>query len=180
MNRQIRLKDSRCFWEKKNETMSEEDKLRMKPGRPDMEKVSQGKDMFVGYLMNLNIVESGSMDLGGRKKKLAIEAILGLNLYEFERKPKTQQEIIFLELKNTCRKYIEISTGGRGFTSVIFGMGQLSDESIAGKIAEQMSRIVFDAPHSLRMEKEFEPLQRAALEVFREIYPNREHFLKKR
>ena len=98
----------------------------------------------------------------------------------FERKPKTQQEIIFLELKNTCRKYIEISTGGRGFTSVIFGMGQLSDESIAGKIAEQISRIVFDAPHSLRMEKEFEPLQRAALEVFREIYPNREHFLKKR
>lgn len=70
--------------------------------------------------------------------------------------------------------------GGRGFTSVIFGMGQLSDESIAGKIAEQISRIVFDAPHSLRMEKEFEPLQRAALEVFREIYPNREHFLKKR
>ena len=42
-----------------------------------------------------------------------------------------------------------------GFTSVIFGMGQLSDESIAGKIAEQISRIVFDAPHSLRMEKEF-------------------------
>ena len=84
--------------------------------------------MFVGYLMNLKyIVESGSMDLGGIKKKLAIEAILGLNLYEFERKSKTQQEIIFLELKNTCRKYIEISTGGRGFTSVIFGMGQLSD-----------------------------------------------------
>ena len=44
------------------------------------------KDMFVGYLMNLKyIVESGSIDLGGRKKKLAIEAILGLNLYEFER-----------------------------------------------------------------------------------------------
>ena len=54
--------------------------------------------LFVGYLMNLKyIVESGSMDLGGRKKRLAIEAILGLNLYEFERKPKTQQEIIFLE-----------------------------------------------------------------------------------
>ena len=39
--------------------------------------------------------------MGGRKKKLAIEAILGLNLYEFERKPKTQQEIIFLEVKKT-------------------------------------------------------------------------------
>ena len=61
--------------------------------------------------------------MGGRKKKLAIEAILGLNLYEFERKPKTQQEIIFLELKNTCRKYIEISTGGRGFNFCYFWNG---------------------------------------------------------
>jgi len=43
-----------------------------------------------------------------------------------------------------------------------------------------LSRLLFDAPHTLRMEKEFEPLRRAALEAFREIYPNREHFLKKR
>ena len=175
------LKRQQMLLENKNETMSEDDKLRMKLWEARYGKGKPRKDMFVGYLMNLKyIVESGSIDLGGRKKKLAIEAIPGLNLYEFESKPQTQKEIIFLELKNTCRKYIEISTGGRGFTSVIFGMGQLSDESIAGKIAEQISRIVFDAPHSLRMEKEFEPLQRAALEVFREMYPNREHFLKKR
>lgn len=65
--------------------------------------------MFVGYLMNLKyIVESGSMDLGGRKKKLAIEAILGLNLYEFERKPKTQQEIIFLELKTHAENILRL------------------------------------------------------------------------
>ena len=120
------LKRQQMLLENKNETMSEEDKLRMKLWETRYGKGKPRKDMFVGYLMNLKyIVESGSMDLGGRKKKLAIEAILGLNLYEFERKPKTQQEIIFLELKNTCRKYIEISTGGRGFTSVIFGMGQL-------------------------------------------------------
>ena len=86
--------------ENKNETMSEEDKLRMKLWETRYGKGKPRKDMFVGYLMNLKyIVESGSMDLGGRKKKLAIEAILGLNLYEFERKPKTQQEIIFLRVK---------------------------------------------------------------------------------
>ena len=191
------LKRQQMLLENKNETMSEEDKLRMKLWETRYGKGKPRKDMFVGYLMTritrkfklpnvTGYILAGilmgpyCLDMVPVKKKLAIEAILGLNLYEFERKPKTQQEIIFLELKNTCRKYIEISTGGRGFTSVIFGMGQLSDESIAGKIAEQISRIVFDAPHSLRMEKEFEPLQRAALEVFREIYPNREHFLKKR
>ena len=30
------------------------------------------------------------------------------------------------------------------------------------------------------MTREFEPLQRAAAEVFREVYPNREHYLRKR
>ena len=175
------VKRQQLLSENEGETEREEARLRKQLWEARYGKGKPRKDAYVGYLMNLKyIAESGGMDWGGRKKKLAIEAILGLNLYEFERKPKTQQEIIFLELKNTCRKYIEISTGGRGFTSVIFGMGQLSDESIAGKIAEQVSRIVFDAPHSLRMEKEFEPLQRAALEVFREMYPNREHFLKKR
>lgn len=91
------LKRQQMLLENKNETMSEEDKLRMKLWETRYGKGKPRKDMFVGYLMNLKyIVESGSMDLGGRKKKLAIEAILGLNLYEFERKPKTQQEIIFL------------------------------------------------------------------------------------
>ena len=76
--------------------------------------------------------------------------------------------------------YFAFARGNYGFTSVLFGMGQLSEESVAGKIAEQLSRLLFDAPHILRMEKEFEPLRKAALEAFREIYPNREHFLKKR
>ncbi len=103
--------------------------------------------------------------------------IHGLKLFQFEQ--KKEQEIIRLELKNTCRTYIDVSTGGHGFTAVLFGIGQLSEESIAGKIAEQLIRMVFDAPHILRMEKEFEPLQKAAVETFCENYPNHEHFLKK-
>ena len=95
------LKRQQMLLENKNETMSEDDKLRMKLWEARYGKGKPRKDMFVGYLMNLKyIVESGSIDLGGRKKKLAIEAILGLNLYEFESKPQTQKEIIFLELKN--------------------------------------------------------------------------------
>ena len=175
------LKRQQMLLENKNETISEEDKLRMKLWETRYGKGKPRKDMFVGYLMNLKyIVESGSMDLGGRKKKLAMEAVHGLKLFQFEQKTEMEQELIYQELKNTCRTYIEVSTGGRGFTSVLFGMGQLSEESVAGKIAEQLSRLLFDAPHILRMEKEFEPLRKAALEAFREIYPNREHFLKKR
>ena len=164
-----------------NVTEKEADQLRKQLFEARYGKGKPRKDAFMGCLMNLKyIAESGGMDFGGRKKKLAVEVIHGLGLFEFERKTETEQELIRLELKNACRTYIEVSTSGRGFTSVIFGMGQLSDEGIAGKIAEQLSRLAFDAPHILRMEKEFEPLQRAAVEAFREIYPDREHFLKKR
>ena len=131
--------------------------------------------------MNLKyIADSDRLDPGGRKKKLAIEALMGLRLYEFEKKSELEQGIIVSELKNTCKRYMDISAGGRGFTSVIFGMGQLSEESIAGKLAEQVSKFAYEAPHILRMDKEFEPLQRAAVEVFCELYPNRVHFLRKR
>ena len=42
-------------------------------------------------------------------------------------------------------------------------MGQLSEEGIAKKIAEQISVIAFKAPRLLRMEKEFTLLREAAL-----------------
>ena len=58
-------------------------------------------------------------------------------------------------------------------------LGQLSDEGIAKKIAEQISNIAFLTPHMFRMDKEFKILQAAALEAYREEYPHREHFLKK-
>ena len=58
-------------------------------------------------------------------------------------------------------------------------MGQLSDESVAKKIADQISTIVFATPHMLHMDKEFAVFRQAALEAFRQEFPNREHFLKK-
>ena len=89
------------------------------------------------------------------------------------------QELLLQELKNAFLKLIDVSRKGRGFTSIVFGMGQLSEESVAKKIADQISMIAFAAPHMLHMDKEFELLQKAALAAFRQEYPQREHFLKK-
>ena len=90
-----------------------------------------------------------------------------------------EQELLLQELKNAFLKLIDVSRKGRGFTSIVFGMGQLSEESVAKKIADQISMIAFAAPHMLHMDKEFELLQKAALAAFRQEYPQREHFLKK-
>ena len=111
------------------------------------------KDEFVKCLMELKYLAEGtSLDLGGDRKN---------------------------ELYNVFLKFIQVSRGGRGFTSLVFGMGQLSEEGIAKKIAEQISVIAFKAPRLLHMEKEFTLLREAALRAYRQEYPNREHFLNK-
>ena len=138
------------------------------------------KDAFIGCLMQLKYLsESGSVDIRGKKRQEAAKVVASLGLSDADRRSEEEQEILQAELKNVFLKYIEVSRGGRGFTSVIFGMGQLSDESVAKKIASQISAIAFAAPHMLRMDKEFALLQKAALAAFRQEYPNREHFLKK-
>lgn len=137
-------------------------------------------DAFVGCLMELKYIsEGGSVDIGGQKKKQAVEIISKLCLFDADRRSAEEQEILLYELKNVFHKFIEVSRGGRGFTSIAFGMGQLSDEGVAKKIADQISSIAFDAPHMLHMDKEFAILQSAALAAFRQEYPNREHFLRK-
>ena len=49
----------------------------------------------------------------GRQKEKAceLEAVHGLKLFQFEQKTEMEQELIYQELKNTCRTYIEVSTG---------------------------------------------------------------------
>ena len=119
------------------------------------------------------------MSLGAQKRKQAAEVLTGLFLGSYDNLDIEKQEMVFYELKNAFLKLIGVSKNGRGFTSVVFGMGQLSDESVAKKIADQISTIAFATPHMLHMDKEFAVFQQAALEAFRQEFPNREHFLKK-
>ena len=56
---------------------------------------------------------------------------------------------------------------------MVFDRGQLSEEGIAKKNAEQISVIAFKAPRLLRMEKELTLLREAALRAYRQEYPNR-------
>ena len=138
------------------------------------------KDAFVGSLMELKCLAEGtSLDFGGQRRKQAAKIISTLCLADADSLDEELRENLLLELKNVFLKFMEVSRDGRGFTSLVFGMGQLSDEGVVKKIAEQISAIAFQAPHALHMDKEFALLQEAALQAFRQEYPNREHFLKK-
>ena len=138
------------------------------------------KDEFVRCLMELKYLAEGTtLNLGGDRKKMGAQILSTLCLTEAMQLEEGYRQILLEELYNVFLKFIQVSRGGRGFTFLVFGMGQLSEEGIAKKIAEQISAIAFKAPRLLRMEKEFSLLQEAALRAYSQEYPNGEHFLNK-
>ena len=159
---------------------TEEDLVREKLWIARYGKRGVKKDMFLACLMDLKYLAEGStLDFAGKKRKQAAQILNTLCLSGVEEQEEVYKVILLLELKNVFLSFMKISREGRGFTSLVFGMGQLSDEGVVKKIAEQISAIAFRAPHMLHMDKEFALLQEAALLAFRQEYPNREHFLKK-
>lgn len=159
---------------------TEEDAFRKKLWIARYGRKKPKKDAYVGCLMELKyLAEGGTIDIGGKKKRQAARIAADMYLNSPEVQEDRYREILQEELKHVFLKFMEVSSQGRGFTSLVFGMGQLSDEGVIKKIAEQISTIAFQTPHMFHMDREFYILQRAALSAFREEYPNREHFLKK-
>ena len=159
---------------------TEEDAFRKKLWIARYGRKKPKKDAYVGCLMELKyLAEGGTLDIGGKKKRQAARIVADMYLNSPEVQEDRYREILQEELKHVFLKFMEVSRQGRGFTSLVFGMGQLSDEGVIKKIAEQISTIAFQTPHMFHMDREFYILQRAALSAFREEYPNREHFLKK-
>ena len=99
------------------------------------------------------LAEGSTLDLGGDRRRMGARILSALCLAEAMQSEECYQQILLEELYNVFLKFIQVSRGGRGFTSLVFGMGQLSEEGIAKKIAEQISTIAFQAPRLLRMEK---------------------------
>ena len=159
---------------------TEEDAFRKKLWIARYGRKKPKNDAFVVCLMELKyLAEGGTLDIGGKKKRQAARIAADMYLNSPEVQEDRYREILQEELKHVFLKFMEVSSQGRGFTSLVFGMGQLSDEGVIKKIAEQISTIAFQTPHMFHMDREFYILQQAALSAFREEYPNREHFLKK-
>ena len=159
---------------------TEEDAFRKKLWIARYGRKKPKKDAYVGCLMELKyLAEGGTLDIGGKKKRQAARIAADMYLNSPEVQEDRYREILQEELKHVFLKFMEVSSQGRGFTSLGFGRGQLSDVGVIKKIAEQISTIAFQTPHMFHMDREFYILQQAALSAFREEYPNREHFLKK-
>ena len=109
------------------------------------------KDEFVRCLMELKYLAEGtSLDPGGDRRKMGARILSTLCLAEAMQSEEECQKILEDELYNVFLKFIQVSRGGRGFTSLVFGMGQLSEEGIAEKNrrTDQCDRVQGTTPAS--------------------------------
>ena len=81
------------------------------------------KDEFVKCLMELKYLAEGtSLDPGGDRRKMGARILSTLCLAEAMQSDEGYQKILADELYNVFLKFIQVSRGGRGFTSLVFGM----------------------------------------------------------
>ena len=87
------------------------------------------KDEFVRCLMELKYLAEGTtLNLGGDRKKTGARILSTLCLAEAMQSEEGYQKILADELYNVFLKFIQVSRGGRGFTSVIPDMVAAKEE----------------------------------------------------
>ena len=107
---------------------SEKDKYRKQLWIARYGKRTPVKDEFMRCLMEMKYLAEGTtVDLGGKRRKQGAKIAATLGLSESLLQEKVYKEILLQELQNVFLKFIEVSRGGRAFTSLVFGMGQMSD-----------------------------------------------------
>ncbi len=76
------------------------------------------KDEFVKCLMELKYLAEGStLEFGGDRRKTGARILSALCLAEAMQSEECYQQILLEELYNVFLKFIQVSRGGRGFTS---------------------------------------------------------------
>ena len=92
------------------------------------------KDEFVKCLVELKYLAEGtSLDLGGDRRKMGARILSTLCLAEAMQSEEGYQKILADELYNVFLKFIQVSRGGRGFTSLVFGPHEPSDQPVRKK-----------------------------------------------
>lgn len=139
-----------------------------------------GFDHFLKIWTELPFITAQAKGLFGKKKGKKfieeMENVLQLNLLEQQ---KEHQKIWLDEFMNFCCLYIEISRKDKSYSTTLFGVGKLSDENLAHKMAEDLYERTVVYPTQLGIFEKQKLLMEAAKKAYLLYFPDRESFLEK-
>ena len=87
---------------------------------------------------------------------------------------ETGEKALYDELFNITLFYFDLCEKDKTYNSVVLGLGHISDERRAAKIAKEVREITEIIPERLKITEELDPFIKAAREAFRFKFPDEE------
>lgn len=106
-----------------------------------------------------------------RREIASLNTVWGMDLAE--EYGEMGRTLHYEEMKHLARTYISICQDDRNFSTMILGVGKLSKEKLAEKIADKIWFLTREVPRLHQFEKTVEPFTEALIEVYFEMYPKK-------
>ncbi len=131
-------------------------------------------NFFKGFLTmdNLGRTKPGFFNAKYIRKEIAsLRTVWGMDLAE--EYGDLGRELHYEEMKHLARTYISVCQDDKNFSSMFFGVGKMSKEKLADKIAEKVYFLTREVPAMHHFEAQVEPFANAMIEVYFEMYPKK-------
>lgn len=162
-------------WAEKNDSIPVDElslRRRLWESRYDMKK-GQQIDYFIRGWVRLNALREAARSARMKEKeRKEIEGILSDWQYALcSEYGKTGERVLYDELYNTARLYIELCEQDRRYNAVALGVGHIKEEKRIEKIAAEFRVMLSDIPQRLGRGQEFALFVKAASDAFCDRYP---------
>lgn len=139
----------------------------------DSETAGREVDYFIRGWMTLEYLKSTSKFFL-TKRKVSKEIATVREDWQFAKAAEYGEagaEILYRELCNLARLYIQICRRDKAYGSFLFGIGRVKDSTLSKRVFDDIYRMAYELPHNMELVEEFAPFTKAATLTFCQEFP---------
>ena len=137
-------------------------------------------DTFIRGWVSLTFIDNTSTGFFSKKRiekeKKNIRTDFQLNLAETY--GETGRQVLYEEMFNLARLYMQICEEDKQYGSVILGLGQMKKEKRTAKIARDVFRAAYEVPLRYDLSEKLAVFTKAATDAFYEVYDRDQDMLR--
>lgn len=138
---------------------------------PHFNKNADSEDLYLKAWMEFRFQSQNAGGFfKGRKAKDALRALRQMGY--FDAKTEQEKRLLSEEIYHLGLLYTALCYEDKGYTSVLFGFGKMSDDSVGNKIRAEFKTVAIDTPAKLGIADECRLWTDSLLRAFHDIYPD--------
>lgn len=140
----------------------------------------EGIDRYIrGWMGMLYLDQSASFFSGKRKALREIRKVKeDWNEELLKGKGELGEKLMYQEMYNMIKLYMELCVTDRSYTTTMFGMMRVDEKKIVQRMEKEIYVVTCEIPRNLGMQEEFQILRKAAKDAFTDQYQSPESFIR--